>query len=81
MSAISNITYVMLFDSVNGAGLENASPVPFANYNEAMSYAKWLSVETFTTHPDYIVFVWNYNGGSGKWRNTLFTPLVNSNWP
>ena len=52
----------------------------FAVYNEAMSFAKWLDYH-YISGSNGDVFVWNYDGGSGYWRNSNFTSIENSNYP
>ena len=79
MSAVSNLTYVYCHD-VNSSDpqLQNG-PCAFANYNEAMSFAKWASLNEVSEYGMWNV--WNYNGGCGGWRNGVFTPTSNQNWP
>lgn len=80
MSAIGGLTYVYILD------IDTATNIPagdtqyvFANYNEAMSFCKFIT-STFTGTRAYAV-VWNYYGGSGSWNNGLFTSYPNQNWP
>jgi hypothetical protein len=79
---IGGLTYVYIIDRSTDA----VSPVSdviqvFADYNEAMSYSKWL-VTYFLDNPGSYVTVWNWNGGSGRWDGTApFLPIPNSNYP
>jgi hypothetical protein len=79
MSAVSNITYVWFQDVTPGSPEKDTSPVPFANYNEAMSYAKWSSIHYSVNQVR--AYIWNYNGGSGYWNNGVFNSIANTNWP
>lgn len=56
------------------------SPVDFADYEEAMSYAKWMSILYISSAGGRII-VWNYNGGSGTWTSGVWAPQPNNNWP
>jgi len=78
---IGGLTYVAIFDRQT----EQAFPVSdllisFADYNEAMSYAQWIDVKVIGTSQGE-VWVWNWNGGSGRWLNNAFTPFSNNNYP
>lgn len=80
MSAVSNITYVCVLDQSAAAAIESFGLTPFSNYDEAMSFAKWLSL-SIPVPGAQAVYVWNYNGGSGLWSNGVFTSRANANWP
>ena len=78
MSAVSNITYVYAFDFQTGTSpFGSSGNYIFSNYNEAMSFGKWMSLQTTTV----VWYVWNYNGGSGYWLTDAWNPRGNSNWP
>ena len=78
MSAVSGITYVYVRDGSTTTPEPNGdTAIQFANYNEAMSWAKWISGYVGTG----VLFIWNYNGGSGYWINNSFTAVANNNWP
>lgn len=80
MSAVSNLTYVWIRDtSVASDSPVGDSVTIFSNYNEAMSWGKWISVSFIGSTGS--VEVWNYNGNSGSWRSGAFTPKANTNWP
>lgn len=79
MSAVSNLTSVYLSDTdTSTAPHESSFCMQYANYDEAMSYCKWLSLNLNST---IYLFIWNYNGGSGFWNGGVFTPRTNQNWP
>ena len=80
MSAVSNLTYVTLHDGNSGTPEYASSTSVFSNYNEAMSYARWASANYHYATQNY-VYVWNYNGGSGRWKTGVWTELSNENWP
>lgn len=77
MSAVSNLTYVVLIDKDSVDPQLGNSQIVFNNYDEAMSYTKWVSVLYTNVFP----LVWNYNGGSGYWSNGTWYPRANTNWP
>ena len=78
MSAVSNLTYVTWIDASGGTAPDVSTvPIAFSNYNDAMSYAKFVS----SGNSNAIGNIWNYNGGSGNWFNGVFTARSNSNWP
>ena len=77
---IGGLTYVTLLD-VNQTDPQQGLHVQvFADYNEAMSYAKWATF-WFSIQETTSVYVWNWNGGSGKWTGSSFTDIANSNYP
>ena len=78
MSAVSNITYVQLYDLTPTDPQQGTFVTPFANYNEAMSFAKQTSNRVGR---DCVLWIWNYNGGSGYWREGVWYPEPNQNWP
>ena len=79
MSAVSNLTYVLIVDADGGVLPQYGSGfLTFANYNEAMSYCRWQSLDLGTPT---LLYVWNYNGQSGNWRNGVFLGIPNINWP
>ena len=80
MSAVSNLTYVTLHDDVAGAPEYGSGTIVFSNYNEAMSYARWASLN-YTARTQNVLWVWNYNGISGRWYNGSWTEVPNTNWP
>lgn len=80
MSAVSNLTYVTCRDTVPGSPEYGNDSVAFSNYNEAMSFAKWVSVH-LSYAGETSVFVWNYNGISGFWYQGSWSEIPNSNWP
>ena len=77
--AVSNLTYVWIQDADPAVPEKDGTPVPFSNYNEAMSFAKWASQNDIGNN--VYCYVWNYNGGSGLWHNAAWQELANSNWP
>ena len=79
MSAVSNLTYIWFQDLDTTTPDKDSTPVAFSNYNEAMSYGKWVSLNDQLNN--VAVYIWNYNGGSGFWSQGSFYPLVNRNWP
>ena len=79
MSAVSNLTYIWIQDAVPGSPEKDTSPIAFSNYNEAMSFAKWVSINERIQ--SVYVYLWNYNGGSGFWSGGVFNPRPNENWP
>ena len=58
----------------------DSGPIGFNIYNEAMSYAKWLSSQAFVSSQT-LISVWNHDGGSGYWLNATFYSLDNDNYP
>jgi len=74
--AVSNLTYVYLQDVGELGNEKDSSPIAFSNYNEAMSFGKWVSFAQLVN-----VTIWNYNGGSGSWQNAVWYPRDNANWP
>jgi len=58
----------------------DSGPMEFAVYNDAMSYARWMSVQTLVS-TNTLIAIWNYNGGSGYWLNGAFTSVENQNYP
>jgi hypothetical protein len=79
---IGGLTDLWIADSdPSGSRPSGDSIWSFADYNEAMSYSKWL-VTYFLDNPGSYVTVWNWNGGSGRWDGTApFLPIPNSNYP
>jgi hypothetical protein len=83
MSAVSNITIVAIAD--RNQAIENPvgdNILTFANYDEAMSWSKWLlQFQAAGTR----IRVWNYNGNSGYWEYVGGVPsfyvIPNTNWP
>lgn len=80
MSAVSNLTYVTLHDETPGTSQFGSGTVVFSNYNEAMSYGKWASLK-YGSSAENVIYIWNYNGGSGKWYVGGWTDIPNTNWP
>jgi len=72
-------TYVYIFDSTAPHVHGDNAITPFSVYNEAMSYAKFMS-NNWTTNPAYVI-IWNMDGGSGYWRSGAFTSQENTNYP
>jgi len=58
----------------------DSGPIEFSVYNDAMSYAKFLSVRNVVSGST-LLSIWNYDGGSGYWINGSWTALENSNYP
>lgn len=75
-------TYVYIRDDIDSAPSPSNDTIQSFNvYNEAMSYAKWFMTRV-SGSGNAIVFVWNYDGGSGYWANgSNFTPQENANYP
>jgi len=77
---IGGLTYVYIIGFDPAAGAPTGDSIwQFADYNEAMSFAKWLEIKTTSRQGD--IKVWNWNGGSGYWLNGAFTSEANSNYP
>ena len=79
MSAFSNITYVWLSDQADVDPQLGNSLIAFSNYDEAMNFAKWANYYSYSGQN--VVYVWNINGGSGRWKAGAFTSLPNQIWP
>jgi len=52
---------------------------PFQVYNEAMSYARYLSTNWMQAAS--YVNIWNHDGGSGYWKAGSWTAQENTNYP
>jgi hypothetical protein len=78
---IGGLTYVFISDNDEAVTIPigDSGPIQFADYNEAMSYARFLSVRFSGTNGN--IWVWNWNGGSGYWRNNAFSARDNANYP
>lgn len=72
-------TYMWLQDINGGNPQKDTTPVSFDVYNEAMSYAKWASLNDFEDH--VYAYVWNFDGGSGYWNDGTFHGVENNNYP
>jgi len=74
-------TYVYVLDLNTGATgpVGDQSIAPFSVYNEAMSYAEFLSY-LYMDGSTRIV-VWNHSGGSGYFQNGNWTDVENRNYP
>ena len=78
---IGGLTYVLIVDSSNELNYPTGDTIQvFADYNEAMSWAKFIDINAIGTNKGEI-WVWNWNGGSGRWLNNVFTPETNTNYP
>jgi hypothetical protein len=78
---IGGLTYIWIADSdPSGSRPSGDSIWSFADFNEAMSYAKWIDFYAMNTGQG-TVWVWNWNGGSGSWNNAVFTGFENKNYP
>ena len=77
---IGGLTYIYVIDRGEGVPQPTSDVMQsFADYNEAMSYAKWIGSTQLGTNA--YVTVWNWNGGSGYWLDTTFSPTANTNYP
>ena len=56
--------YIQDIDPTSSAPTSD-TVVSFSIYNDAMSYAKWLTIRVFGSNG--VVRVWNSTGGSGYW--------------
>jgi len=77
---IGGLTYVYLQDRAETFSPTADSIWSFADYNEAMSFAKFMDTNMIGTDEGRI-YVWNWHGGSGKWNNNSFSALNNTNYP
>lgn len=75
-----NKTLVWIRDSSGGAqGPEgDTGPAFFNVYDDAMSWAKFM--DHYWIGSGQIV-VWNKNGGSGFWEDSVWTATENKNYP
>ena len=78
---IGGLTYILINDKDEATAIPNkdSGPIQFADYNEAMSYAKFLSSKFAGNSAN--IWIWNWNGGSGYWRNGIFADRTNDNYP
>ena len=77
---IGGLTYVKVMDRNQTQQPPNGDTlISFADYNEAMSYAKWLDVVFYGTDAVW-VSVWNWYGNSGYWDNGTFYDASNQNY-
>jgi len=79
---IGGLTYLTILDRNDTDPQQGISNYVLADYNESMSFAKWLSLQLSNVAAEKpLVFVWNWNGGSGFWNNGVFIALANDNYP
>ena len=76
-------TIVTIIDRNNTEPHAGVQTLSFNVYNDAMSYAKNASIEywSFSSAEKLIIYVWNYNGGSGYWNNGTYNDQSNNNYP
>ena len=79
---IGGLTYIYFIDNIEESGRPSTDVmISFVDYNEAMSYAKWVDVGAFNGYNAARIYVWNWNGGSGYWENNVFNATENNNYP